>query len=238
MATTLKSSSPAAGARRARFSLFPAAVLAFTASVLLVGHSFVGRPAAPMQSDTATPVVVSAGSASPAPTQRAGRAKANTDEASVEALVNVTSRKYRISHDAMRELVDTAYREARRNRIDPLLVVAVMAVESRFNPIAQSNYGATGLMQVIPRYHADKFSAAAGESVLDPHTNIRVGVRVLKEYVSRGGNEAAGLQLYNGAARDPRRAYAGRVLAERARLRGALGESRGKPARQISGVIS
>ena len=66
-----------------------------------------------------------------------------------------------------------------------------MAVESRFNPIAESNFGATGLMQVIPRYHADKFSAKAGESVLDPQINIRVGTRALKESVVRGGHETA-----------------------------------------------
>ena len=135
----------------------------------------------------------------------------------VDALVGAVAKKYRVSHHAMREFVDTAYAEAKRNRLDPLLVIAVIAVESRFNPVAQSDQGATGLMQVIPKYHADKFSAANGESVLDPRTNIKVGAQVLKEYISRGGNEAAGLQLYNGSS-DPANAYALRVMAERQRL--------------------
>lgn len=140
------------------------------------------------------------------------------DEANVEALTDAAARKYRISSHAMREFVDTAYVEARHNGLDPVLIIAVMAVESRFNPIAQNEFGATGLMQVIPQYHADKFSATDGESVLDPRTNIRVGARVLREYIGRGGSEAAGLQLYNGAAWDESNAYANRILAERSRL--------------------
>jgi len=158
------------------------------------------------------------------------------DAANVAAVVGVVAKRYRISSNAMREVVDAAFVEARRNRLDPLLVIAVMAVESHFNPIAQSEFGATGLMQVIPRYHADKFSATSGESVLDPRTNIRIGARVLREYVSRGGTEAAGLQLYNGSAHDPTRAYAARVLAERARLRDAMKRDRSR-SESLPGTI-
>ena len=150
-----------------------------------------------------------------------GLAFPRVDQRNIEALSDAAARKYRISSDAMREYVAAAYAEARRNSLDPLLIIAVMAVESRFNPIAQSDFGATGLMQVIPQYHSDKFSAASGESVLDPHINIRVGARVLKEYIKRGGTEVAGLQLYNGA-RDTDNAYANKVMAERVRLREAM----------------
>lgn len=143
----------------------------------------------------------------------------------VDALVGAVAKKYRVSHHALREFVDTAYAEAKRNRIDPLLVIAVIAVESRFNPVAQSDHGATGLMQVIPRYHADKFSEVNGESVLDPRTNIKVGAQVLKEYIVRGGNEAAGLQLYNGSS-VAGNAYALRVMGERQRLLVAMRRGR------------
>src|ERR1700681_1021821 len=84
-------------------------------------------------------------------------------EEHIETLARVVGSEYRISHDITREFVGTAFREAKRNRLDPLLIVAVMAVESGFNPAAQSDGGAIGLMQVIPRYHPDKFSAASGE---------------------------------------------------------------------------
>ncbi len=140
----------------------------------------------------------------------------------VEALVTMLARKYRVSEDATRELVDAAYSEGGRNGVDPLLIIAVIGVESRFNPIAQSDGGAMGLMQVIPRYHGDKFDAANGESVLDPRTNIHVGARALKEYIRRGGTEIAGLQLYNGSLDDESNAYAHKVLLEKQRLQSAI----------------
>jgi soluble lytic murein transglycosylase-like protein len=106
------------------------------------------------------------------------------------------------------------------------LIIAVMAVESRFNPIAQSDRGAIGLMQVIPRFHTDKFNAVRGESVLDPRINIQLGARVLKEYIRRGGTDVAGLQLYNGASADASNVYAYKVLGERQRIREAIRRGR------------
>ena len=144
----------------------------------------------------------------------------------IEAVANAVARRYRISLEATRELVGTAYREGKVIGVDPLLIIAVMAVESRFNPIAQSDGGAIGLMQVIPRFHADKFDVALGKSVLDPRTNIQVGARVLKDYIKRGGTDAAGLQLYNGASSDASNLYANKVLGERQRLREAVRHGR------------
>ncbi|HTS21183.1 MAG TPA: transglycosylase SLT domain-containing protein [Casimicrobiaceae bacterium] len=145
-----------------------------------------------------------------------------TEAGHVDALVAAVAHRYRVSAEATREMVDTAYVEAGRNGLDPLLVIAVIAVESRFNPIAKSDGGAVGLMQVIPRYHGDKFDAAAGESMLDPRVNIQVGAAVLREYIRRGGTEIAGLQLYNGALDDETSAYAHKVLAEKQRLKSML----------------
>jgi soluble lytic murein transglycosylase-like protein len=140
----------------------------------------------------------------------------------VDALVAALARKYRVSADATREMVDAAYVEGGRNGLDPLLIIAVIGIESRFNPIAQSDGGALGLMQIIPRYHGDKFDEAAGESMLDPRVNIQVGAAVLREYIRRGGTEIAGLQLYNGALDDESSAYAHKVLAEKQRLRSLI----------------
>src|SRR5437867_3457514 len=144
----------------------------------------------------------------------------------IEAVAKAIARRYRISHEATRELVGAAYREGKGIGVDPLLIIAVMAVESRFNPIAQSDGGAIGLMQVIPRFHADKFDVALGKSMLDPRTNIELGARVLKEYIRRGGTDVAGLQLYNGASAAAGNGYANKVLGERQRLREALRHSR------------
>ena len=139
-----------------------------------------------------------------------------------DALAGILARKYRISEVATREFVLTAQREGSRAGIDPLLLLAVMAIESRFNPVAQSDGGAMGLMQVIPRYHAEKFETADHAKVLDPPTNIHVGARILRECISRGGSEVAGLQLYNGAPGDATNAYATRVLGEKQWLHDAL----------------
>lgn len=144
----------------------------------------------------------------------------------IDALAGVVARKYHVSEEATREFVRTAYREGARHGIDPLLIVSIMAIESRFNPVAQSDGGAMGLMQVIPRFHAEKFEAAERSSVLDPRTNIQVGVRILKEYIGRGGNELAGLQLYNGAPGDASFAYATRVLGEKQALLDAMRRGR------------
>jgi len=143
--------------------------------------------------------------------------------ANVDSLVTALARKYRVSAEATRDMVHAAYLEAARNGLDPLLIIAVIAVESRFNPIAQSDGGALGLMQVIPRYHGDKLDSAAGESILDPRVNIQVGTAVLKDYIRRGGTEIAGLQLYNGALDDETSAYAHRVLAVKQRLKSMIG---------------
>jgi soluble lytic murein transglycosylase-like protein len=143
-------------------------------------------------------------------------------EENVDAVAGIVARRYRVSELATREFVHAAYQEAARAKLDPLLIVAVMAVESRFNPVAQSGSGAMGLMQVIPRFHAEKFDAAPHLSVLEPRANIKVGARILKEYIGRGGTELAGLQLYNGAASDAGSAYATRVLAEKQWLKDAL----------------
>jgi len=145
----------------------------------------------------------------------------------IEVVAGTVARRFRVSLDATRVLVAAAYEAGGRSGVDPLLIVAVIAVESRFNPIAQSDGGALGLMQVIPHYHADKLDATSA-SVLDPETNIQLGARVLKEYIKRGGTEIMGLQLYNGSTGDLDNSYANRVLAEKQRLQETLRHERSR----------
>jgi soluble lytic murein transglycosylase-like protein len=144
-------------------------------------------------------------------------------------IAEVVAKRYRVSSQATLDLVRTAYREANRNGLDPVLILAVVAIESRFNPIAQSDQGAMGLMQIVPRFHEDKLARRDG-SVLDPQVNIEVGTQLLREYISRAGTEAAGLQLYNGSADDPAAAYATKVMSERDRLRHAIRRAVGNRA--------
>ena len=92
------------------------------------------------------------------------------------------SKRYRVAGDAANMLVSTAYMTAREIKIDPLLILAVMAIESRFNPFAESPVGAQGLMQVMSKVHHDKFQELGGvQAALNPVANIRVGSLILKD---------------------------------------------------------
>ncbi|MFZ1181592.1 MAG: lytic transglycosylase domain-containing protein [Herbaspirillum sp.] len=126
------------------------------------------------------------------------------------------SKRYRVASDAIDMLVSAAYLTAHDIKLDPLLILAVMAIESRFNPFAESPMGAQGLMQVMSKVHHDKFQQLGGvQAALNPVANIKVGSLILKEYVTRGGSVEAGLKSYVGAAgRKSDGGYGLKVLSE------------------------
>jgi soluble lytic murein transglycosylase-like protein len=130
------------------------------------------------------------------------------------------ARRYKIAGSASKMLVDAAYSSAKEVSIDPLLILAVMAIESRMNPFAESHVGAQGLMQVMSRVHSEKFANKEGnKSALNPVANIRAGALILKDYLHRGGSVEAALKLYVGAGnKHSDRGYGERVLAEYQRL--------------------
>jgi len=139
------------------------------------------------------------------------------------AVAGFISKRYRVAQDAIDGFVATAYRAGSEWKVDPLLILAVMAVESRYNPVAESNMGAKGLMQVIPKFHGDKLQEHGGETaLLDPRVNIQVGAQILREYLRRFGETETALQMYAGAFDEPGAPYAIKVLAERARLKQAV----------------
>ena len=113
-----------------------------------------------------------------------------------------------------------AYEVGQRARLDPTLILAIMAVESSFNPFAQSAVGAQGLMQVMTHIHSDKYENFGGKlAAFDPVTNLRVGVKVLQECIARAGSVEGGLKLYVGAGNNEGDGgYAGKVMGEHARL--------------------
>ena len=130
------------------------------------------------------------------------------------------SKKYRVAPEPISALVAEAYETGARTKLPPTLILAVMAVESGFNPFAQSAVGAQGLMQVMTAVHSDKYQGFGGNlAAFDPVTNLRVGVKVLQECIARSGSIEAGLRSYVGAANiEDDGGYAGKVLAEQARL--------------------
>ena len=130
------------------------------------------------------------------------------------------SKKYRIAPEPLSALVVAAYEAGARAKLDPTLILAVMAIESGFNPFAQSAVGAQGLMQVMTTVHMDKFENFGGKlATFDPITNLQVGVKVLQECVARAGSIEAGLRAYVGATNsESDDGYATKVLAEYSRL--------------------
>ena len=131
------------------------------------------------------------------------------------------SKKYRVAPEPVSALVAEAYEIGEKSKLDPTLILAVMAVESGFNPFAQSTVGAQGLMQVMTGIHSDKYESFGGKlAAFDPVTNLRVGVKVLQECIQRAGSLNAGLKFYVGAANlGDDGGYADKVMAEHGRLR-------------------
>jgi soluble lytic murein transglycosylase-like protein len=136
-----------------------------------------------------------------------------------QAVSEFIAKRYRVAEDAAGEFVAMAYRAGEQHRVDPLLILAVMAIESRYNPVAESNMGARGLMQVIPRYHPEKLEPHGGEqALLEPAVNIQIGAQILREYTRRFGDLETALQVYAGAFDEPTSRYANKVFAEKALL--------------------
>jgi soluble lytic murein transglycosylase-like protein len=136
-----------------------------------------------------------------------------------QAVTEFIAKRYRVAEDAAGEFVTMAYRAGEQHRVDPLLILAVMAIESRYNPVAESNMGARGLMQVIPRYHPEKLEPHGGEqALLEPAVNIQIGAQILREYTRRFGDLETALQVYAGAFDEPTSRYANKVFAEKALL--------------------
>ena len=131
------------------------------------------------------------------------------------------SKRYRVAPEPISRLVQEAWFLGDRVKLDPTLILAIMAIESSFNPFAQSHVGAQGLMQVMTQVHDQKYEAFGGNfAAFDPVTNLRVGVQVLKECIARAGSLEAGLKFYVGAANlTDDGGYAGRVLMEQSHLR-------------------
>ncbi|HEY5899201.1 MAG TPA: transglycosylase SLT domain-containing protein [Burkholderiales bacterium] len=135
------------------------------------------------------------------------------------AVTEFIAKRYRVSEAAVAGYVSAAYRAGQEHSLDPLLILAVMAVESRYNPVAESTVGAKGLMQVIPKYHLDKLMDHGGEgALLEPEVNIQVGAQILREYQRRFRDTETALQMYAGAFDEPSSQYASKVFAEKARL--------------------
>jgi soluble lytic murein transglycosylase-like protein len=126
------------------------------------------------------------------------------------------SRKYRVSPQPLSALVAEAWQLGQLSQIQPTLILAVMAVESGFNPFARGSQGAMGLMQIEPSAHEDTLSQFGGKlAAFDPLTNLRIGARLLQSSIQQAGSVEDGLRQYAQASGQPNdSAYVERVLTE------------------------
>ncbi len=211
-----------------------------------LAHALSGQPPAPMQIVVAprlselmeAPAALPVGLAAAADVQPTAEEKALMGSKKQQDMVtNWLSKRYRVAGDATNLLVSTAYLTARETKMDPLLILAVMAIESGLNPFAESPMGAQGLMQVMSKVHTEKFQEMGGvQAALNPVANIRVGALILKDYVAKGGSVEAGLKSYVGAgAFDSDDGYGSRVMAEYSRLKQV---SAGKKVPYITPVLA
>ncbi len=149
-------------------------------------------------------------------------------------LARYISTHYRHALEFSREVVHHAYLSARDARVDPLLVLAVISVESRFDPLAQSPAGAQGLMQVLTRVHFSKFQPFGGvQAAFDPVANLRVGTAILRHYLQTHDSVPLALKAYVGAAQaEHDSGYAAKVLSARERF-AAIAAGRPMPVNPV-----
>ena len=125
-------------------------------------------------------------------------------------------RKYRVSAEPLAALVSEAWTLGERSQLPPSLILAIMAVQSRFNPFASITPGQVGLMQIELQAHAETLGQFGGPlSAFDPLTNLRVGVRHLQALIQQTDALEDALALYGlfSGFNDEGR-FVDRVLAE------------------------
>ncbi|HEY5802013.1 MAG TPA: lytic transglycosylase domain-containing protein [Burkholderiaceae bacterium] len=218
------------------FAITQQALVIFAISIVLFAAAILAMPGAsntdtPLEQEAAAAAVASANfenDNAPVAPQASSKAVDAPQSGTLtgttrqqQAVTTWLSRRYKVAGDAADMLVSTAYLTAKELKLDPLLILSVMAIESGLNPFAESPVGAKGLMQVMAHVHQEKFRGLGGvKAALNPVANIKVGSAILKEYVTRGGSIEAGLKSYVGAAAfETDDGYGHRVLAEYRRLK-------------------
>jgi hypothetical protein len=138
------------------------------------------------------------------------------------AVADFFEKKYKLDRAKIEEYVSNTVLIAKEVNIDPVLLLAVISVESNFNPLTKSQAGAEGLMQVMTSIHKDKYAMYGGATdAVKPEVNIRVGAYILKYLIATSGSLRNGLKYYVGAANaDNDGGYTDKVMAERNRLIG------------------
>ena len=110
------------------------------------------------------------------------------------------AKKYNLAPAYIGALVVEANALSVKSKIPANLILAVISIESNFNPYVENKFGAQGLMQVIIQVHKKRYEEFGGNlAAFDPISNLRVGVRILFDCIKfKGGSVDEGLRYYLG----------------------------------------
>jgi soluble lytic murein transglycosylase-like protein len=148
----------------------------------------------------------------PSAEELARRARAQATEV---RFINYLKAHWKTPEELAQTVVRTAIQQSQSTGLPVTLILAVIAKESSFRPTVESSYGAQGLMQVVPRFHAEKLEGRPEGALLNPEHNIEVGSWVLVEYLDKAkGDARKALRKYSGGAN----AYYERVMRYQAQF--------------------
>lgn len=138
------------------------------------------------------------------------------DEAKVIGVVDAVSHASSLTPRQQKRLAIAIVREAHANKLDPLLVVAVIRSESSFNNFAVSGVGAMGLMQMMPdtgSWLAKKRGSEwhSKDYLFDSELNVELGCAYLANLIHNFGRVDKALVAYNAGP-----GLAKKILANRA----------------------
>lgn len=153
------------------------------------------------------------------------------DARAQEAVVDFIGEHFDVDDAKARVIVASVVQQSEKYKIDPLLLLGLIAQESSFKPSAQSGYGAQGLTQVVPRWHQEKMRqvgiAANDLRKVSIPKQVELGAKVLGQYLEPTGKVDVALQHYNrgpNASSDPKLKYARGVLSYRTKFTNVVHE--------------
>lgn len=137
------------------------------------------------------------------------------NETNHKSLVKFIASSYNVPNKTAEKIVSSAFKVSKNYKIDPVILLSITAVESRFDPKAKNGSGAIGLVQAMPSAHPEKIKdiKKQGKSVYDIESNLALGAQIYSEYLQKSnGNVSLALQRYNGSVKDSKKRYSRKVL--------------------------
>jgi soluble lytic murein transglycosylase len=139
---------------------------------------------------------------STAPPSQSVTTPSELDPAVANAIAYFRSKRSGLTEAEIEHVALVTVREARRQDLDPKLVMAVIHIESRGNAFARSPVGALGLMQVMPATGEElaanlELPWSGPHALFDPILNVRLGTAYLKQLERRFGSTKTALAAYN-----------------------------------------